>query len=291
MDWAPRTVVSTELIDPAPVAALAALFDDELPAPAVGDPLPPLWHWAALARWPVSGALDADGHPARDAASFLPPLDLPRRMFAGGTVRFPGELRVGDAVRRVARVESVTPKRGASGPLIVVAVAIELYGPDGELAVAETQQLIYREAARPAGSGRPPSGPVTARPGPPLVREHDGWRLHTDPTVLMRFSAATANAHRIHYDWPYATGVEGYPGLVVHGPLMTLALAQAHRRRDGRVVTELSHRATAPLFCGDEARIRLNDTENGCTATVFTRHEGSAPGTERTHSTLDLTLQ
>lgn len=293
-DWAPHTVASTELIDPAPVAALAALFDDELPAPGAGDVLPPLWHWAALARWPVSSELDRDGHPVRGASSFLPPLDLPRRMFAGGSVRLAGELRVGESVRRVARVESVTPKQGSSGRLAVVVVAIDLYAPDGELAVAETQTLIYREAADPAGSpssapaGPPVPGPAAGPVGPPLVRAGEDWRLRTDPTVLMRFSAATANAHRIHYDWPYTTGTEGYPGLVVHGPLMTLALAQAHRRAgDGRRVAALSHRAVAPLFCGDDARLRLADTEYGAAATVLTV---GADRTERTHSTLDLTL-
>lgn len=286
--WEPHTVVTEELLDPAPVAALAALFDDGLPAPAPGDPLPPLWHWVALPHWSTSSQLSVDGHPFR--GSFLPPIELPRRMFAGGSIAFTGVLRVGDTVRREAVVESVTEKSGRSGKLTIVVTSTVLYAPDGTPAVTEKQNLIYREAATPA-PGAPPA-PETAATmvpaGPPLDPVGEGaWDFRTDPTLLMRFSAATANAHRIHYDWPYATGVEGYPGLVVHGPLMTLSLAETHRLSgDAETVTALIHRNAAPLFCGQTATLRAQRTASGKTVELF----GPAGVEGGAGTVLDLTL-
>jgi 3-methylfumaryl-CoA hydratase len=282
--WQPHPEISTELLDPAPVAALAALLDDGLPAPGPGDPLPPLWHWVALPRWAASGGLGADGHPRR--GSFLPPVALPRRMFAGGEIRFHAPLLVGSTVRRVAEVVSVQEKNGRSGALVVVDVRIRLFGETNELAIEETQNLIYREAA--PVSDRPAELPSAeaAVPGKPLHRAADNaWELRTDPSLLARFSAATANAHRIHYDWPYATGVEGYPGLVVHGPLQAIALAEIHRLMGGAPVRELRHRGRAPLFCGQPARLLATEVPDGTTLELF------GPGGESAgpNATVDLT--
>ncbi|TMR99859.1 FAS1-like dehydratase domain-containing protein [Nonomuraea basaltis] len=257
MSWEPHTVTTTETVEPHPVAALSALFDDGTPAAGPGDVLPPLWHWLALARWPRSSALGADGHPAR--GTFLPPVELPRRMFAGGEVAFHAPLTVGSTVRRESRVESVTEKSGRSGGLVVVVVATRLYDEDDRLAIEERQDLIYREAGAVA-SATIPAEPVAglAPAGAPFSRAGEwAWNLATDPTLLMRFSAATSNPHRIHYDWPYATRVEGYPGLVVHGPLMTLALAEVLRLEGHPArVSRLRHRNRKPLFCGQPARLR-----------------------------------
>ncbi|MGW5375740.1 FAS1-like dehydratase domain-containing protein [Nocardia sp. NPDC003999] len=271
--WQPHLETTEELLDPAPVAALAALFDDGLPAPAPGEQLPPLWHWVALPRWAASGVLGPDGHPRR--GSFLPPVALPRRMFAGGEVRFHAPLTVGETVRREAEVVSVTEKNGRSGALVVVDVAIRLFTAAGELAVEEQQNLIYREAApRP---DKPAALPDSPEPGTPLTRiSGTEWALRTDPSLLARFSAATANAHRIHYDWPYATGVEGYPGLVVHGPLQALALAEVHRLMAGEPVRELRHRGRAPLFCGEPARLLATTVPDGIALELFGPREESA---------------
>ncbi|MDA3644242.1 MaoC family dehydratase N-terminal domain-containing protein [Saccharopolyspora indica] len=262
--WEPHTATTHELVDPGPVAALAKLFDDEAPAPGDGDALPPLWHWVALPRWPVSSELALDGHPAR--GSFLPPVELPRRMFAGGEVAFHADVRIGETVRRESTVESVTEKSGRSGELVIVVVRTRLFGADGRLAVEERQDLIYREAAEPSVSTARADVAAELHPvGRPLRRTGPWtWDFATDPSLLMRFSAATANAHRIHYDWPYATAVEGYPGLVVHGPLMTLALAEVLRLEQppGRAV-RLTHRNRAPLFCGQAAEVRGEPTADG----------------------------
>ena len=249
-------MTSVETLDAGPVAALGALLDSGAPVPAAGDVLPPLWHWVALPRWPVSSVIGVDGHPRR--GDFLPPIDLPRRMFAGGEVTFHGVLRVDTEVVRESEVVSVEEKTGRSGRLAIVTVVTRLLDTDrDDLLVEERQDLIYRDAA-PATASFPDPEPTSAiaPAGPPLVAEDGGWRFVTDPTLLMRFSAATANPHRIHYDWPYATRVEGYPGLVVQGPLSTLVLAEALRlAHPDRVVSRLQHRNTAPLFCGNPAHV------------------------------------
>ncbi|GAA4553005.1 FAS1-like dehydratase domain-containing protein [Amycolatopsis samaneae] len=247
-------VTTRELVDPAPVAALAALFDDGLPAPQPGDELPPLWHWVALPRWPVSSELGTDGHPAR--GTFLPAVDLPRRMFAGGEVAFHVPLKIGDTIVRESTVDSVTEKSGRSGKMVIVVVRTRLSTEDGRLCLEERQDLIYRDRGAPAEPKPAEFTPV----GAPFRRAEAGtWDFATDPTLLMRFSAATANPHRIHYDWPYATRTEGYPGLVVHGPLMSLALAETLRlNRPSAQVKRLSHRNKAPLFCGEPALLRAD---------------------------------
>lgn len=276
MTWQPRRETSVETLDPGPVAALGALLDSGAPVPAAGDVLPPLWHWVALPRWPVSSVIGVDGHPRR--GDFLPPVDLPRRMFAGGEVTFHGDLRVGASVVRQAEVVSVEEKQGRSGPLAVVEVRTRLLdaGRD-ELLVEERQDLIFRGAAPAPTSFPEPDAASGFEPaGPPLVAEEDGWRFTTDPTLLMRFSAATANPHRIHYDWPYATRVEGYPGLVVHGPLSTIVLAEALRlAHPHQHVRRLRHRNTAPLFCGEPARVSVEPAPD--TAEVALRRSDGTP--------------
>lgn len=257
-DWQPHVVTDEALVEAAPVAAFEALVDDGLPAVGVGDPLPPLWHWLALPRWSPSSQLGADGHPHR--GDLLPPIALPRRMFAGGEVTLHAPIPVGATVRREVEVTGVEHKQGRSGELVLVTTRTRLHiGPT--LCLEERQDLIYREAARPrdasAGEDAPPDEQPLA-PSRPLRAVGEGeWALRTDPTLLMRFSAATANAHRIHYDRPYATGVEGYPGLVVQGPLMTLLLAETARLAGLDGVRRLAHRNLAPLFCGDPAELRL----------------------------------
>ena len=267
--WKPHTVSTSEVVDHGPVAALGALLDSSLPIPEVGDPLPALWHWVALPQWASSSSLGHDGHPVR--GEFLPSVDLPRRMFAGGEVVVHRPLVVGEEVRREARVASVEEKTGRSGRFVVVSVETSLRGSDGELRVEERQDIVFREARAPSAD-MPAPGPVAAMMpvGPPLNRSAPGrWDVLTDPTMLMRFSAASANAHRIHYDWPYATRVEGYPGLVVQGPLTVMLLGET--MREVAALPErvrLRHRNWAPLFCGDPATILHTVDGNAVTASL-----------------------
>lgn len=284
-EWQPHTITATETIEEGPTAALSALFDDGIPAPATGDQLPPLWHWVALARWPVSSELGTDGHPAR--GSFLPPVELERRMFAGGEVTFHQPLSVGAVVRREDTVVSVTAKTGRSGPLVLVIVATRLYDEHGRLAIEETQNLIYRTANTESTSDLSPESATDTQTGGGPLRRTDVWTwdFATDPTLLMRFSAATANPHRIHYDWPYATRIEGYPGLVVHGPLMTLALAEMLRlEQHPRTVSRMTHRSRMPLFCGQRAQLRRTQqtTDGALTLALF------GPNDSGPHSTVTV---
>jgi len=268
------------LLRPEPVRALAALFDDGLPTPVPGDPLPPLWHWAALPTWPPAGDSGPDGHP-RHLTPPHPP-GFPRRMFAGGNVRLLAPLTVGAVVERTVKVLSSVPKSGRRGEFVLSTVEIRLTRADGVLAVVETQDIVYRRTAEPvvpAPAGEPvPAGemaPALLSPAP----EPGEWLLRTDPVRLMRFSAATANGHRIHYDLAYATGVEGYPGLVVQGPLMTLAMLETVRLRGAGPVTGVTHRNLQPLFCGQEARIRGTDELTLSTASVHTSAHVATGGT------------
>lgn len=269
-DWSPRTVVDRITVAPGPVSALAALLDTGRDQPAPGDPLPALWHWGALARWPRSSALGVDGHPRR--GGFLPPVDLPRRMFAGGSLERHAPLTVGAEVERVADVVSVRPTQGRTGRLVLVGTRTVLREPDdGPVLLTEHQDLVFREAGvAPVGAGVPDR----TSPGAPLTRESAGrYVVRTDPTLLMRFSAATANPHRIHYDHPYATGTEGYPGLLVQGPLSVLLLLEA-LRLEGYAAESLTHRLTAPLYCGQPAVIDLDGADaQSVRATLRTRDD------------------
>jgi len=286
MSWAPHTVVDEAVVETAPVAAFQALVDDGLPPVGTADVLPPLWHWLALPQWSPSALLGVDGHPRR--GSFLPPVELPRRMFAGGEVRLYAPITIGATVRREAEVTDVEHKHGRSGELVVVTTRTRLF-EGGTLCLEERQDLIYRDAAPRDPSAPVPPVPEAIDPAVPLAPQGAGeWALHTDPTLLMRFSAATANAHRIHYDWPYATGVEGYPGLVVHGPLMTLLLAETARLTGLDDIQSLSHRNLAPLFCGNPATLRLTPDDQRRDIHVA-RLVSGPPGPQVVHTSLTLT--
>ena len=254
-EWSPHTVTTREYVDPGRVAALSALLDSGLAVPTVGEDLPPLWHWVALPTWPDSSQLDVDGHPRR--GGLLPPLAQPRRMFAGGSLVLHAPLRVGEQVRRESIVESVDQKSGRSGDFVVVRVRHLLCGATGDVRIEERQDLVFRDRSPAAETDADLPAAAALEPlGPPLRQRGQEWDVVTDPTLLMRFSAATANPHRIHYDWPYATKVEGYPGLVVQGPLSTLLLAEALRLGEPDTTpARLHHRNMAPLFCAQPAHI------------------------------------
>lgn len=244
-DWVGRTETRRQRLDPWPVAALSALFDLPAPAAEEGAPLPPMWHWLYFLPAARRSETGEDGHPRR--GGFLPPVPQRRRMFAGGTTLFHRPLLVGEEARQQATVKSVVRKEGRSGSLVVVTVEYRIRGEEGP-ALTESQNLIYTDSA-PATPGEPDSVP-----GPPCRP----WRqdVTTDPVLLFRFSALTNNSHRIHYDHSYATGVEGYSGLVVHGPLTAMLLADLGRRNGVVGPARFSFRARSPFFCGDTLHLR-----------------------------------
>jgi 3-methylfumaryl-CoA hydratase len=245
--WAPEPVETTARIDVWPSGAFAALLDEPSPVRGAGDPLPPLWHGFHLLDHPAQADLGDDGHPSH--GRFLPPLPDRRRMFAGGRLEVVAPLRVDDLVTRRSSLVSATPKSGRSGAMVFVTVRHE-YERGGVLAVVEEHDFAYRSQPAGVARGLPPTAPVAPEPA---AGEPGPWQVRLDPdeAVLFRFSALTYNTHRIHYDHPYVTHVEGYPGLVVHGPLLALLLLELPRRfAPERRVTGFSYRLQRPAFAG-----------------------------------------
>jgi 3-methylfumaryl-CoA hydratase len=234
-DWVGRSEQQHDTLTQAPLRAMAATLDrDEDPAE-----LPPLWHWLYFLPRHRQSELGEDGHAKR--GGFLPPVPLPRRMWAGGRLQWQAPLQPGDEVTRTSTIASVTHKAGRSGDLVFVLVRHEIGNAQG-LALTEEHDIVYRDAPRPDD------------PAPVPQRAPEGalWqrRIDPDPVLLFRYSALTFNGHRIHYDHPYVTQVEGYPGLVVHGPLIaTLLVDLLRRERPAAQLRRFSFRAVRPIFC------------------------------------------
>ena len=219
----------TEILVPGPAEALGGLLDVPVPNVADGAGLPLLWHWVYLLDRPAQADLGLDGHPVRGTVPAPPGPGL-RRMWAGGRVRASGVLRCGEPATRRSRIMSAEDKQGRSGPLTFVTVHHQIL-QFARVVVDEQQDLVYRPAAGSAGQRGPAATAATADP---VALPGDGERsIDLSPTLLFRFSALTYNAHRIHYDRGYAHDVEGYPGLVVHGPLQALAMAEIARAAGG----------------------------------------------------------
>lgn len=262
--WIGRTETAVEVLAGEPMARLAATLGRYAGPP---NSIPPLGHWCYfLAAVPQVG-LGPDGHPIR--GGFLPPVSLPRRMWAGGQLQWHSDLHIGDRVTKVSTIEQVRTVSGRSGPLVFVTVANE-FSVDGALALREMHDIVYRDTqSRSASAGavaRPRSVPVAARPM---------WErtVEADSTLLFRFSALTFNAHRIHYDRPYAQQVEGYPGLVVHGPLLATMLLRLASDETGRAIRSFSFRAIQPVF--DGAPFRLCGRQDADVVTLELRnHDG-----------------
>ncbi len=265
--WEGRTEVAEDLITAAPLRGLTATLDRDDPPPTVGTELPPLWHWLFFLPHPPASALGSDGHAAR--GGFLPPVPLPRRMWAGGRLAWHAPLRVGDAVRRRSRVASVTHKRGRSGDLVFVGVEHEVSGPSG-LALTEAHDLVYRSDAGPASAGSAPDPTEAEAPWQRVVQPDD--------VLLFRYSALTFNGHRIHYDRRYATEVEGYPGLVVHGPLIATLLLDLVRRHLPRArVSGFSFRATRPAFDHRPLSLRGRPDPDGAAVALWASGPDGVP--------------
>ncbi len=231
--------VRAEVLSREPAGIMQALLDGDPDGLREGDPLPLGWHWFYFKKPLRASSLGVDGHEHRGA--FMPEVDLPRRMWAGGTLRSLGPLVIGERAELRSRVTGVDEKRGKSGRMVFVTVGQTVL-QGGRARVEEEQVIVYR--------GAKVQSAVRSDEGGPDAAPEAAWRETFLPTTvtLFRFSALTHNAHRIHYDHPYATEVEGYPGLLVHGPLTALLLLDAAGRRGPGPVTRFRYRALAPLF-------------------------------------------
>ncbi|QLL15932.1 FAS1-like dehydratase domain-containing protein [Pseudomonas chlororaphis] len=231
--WIGRSQQARDLLSDNLLKRIAATFGE--PVPAHGEALPPLWQWCFFQEPLAESALGGDGHPAR--GGFLPPAANRNRMWAGGRLEFLEPLRAGFAADCVSTISHVEEKTGRTGALLFVTVRHE-YSQDGRLAIREEQDIVYRE----------PTPPKQAS-GEPLIQ--GDWRepVEPSPTLLFRYSAVTFNGHRIHYDFPYVTETEGYPGLVVHGPLIaTLSLRAFCRAHPGARLRRFAYRGLRPLI-------------------------------------------
>lgn len=251
-EWVGRTETLFDRIYPERVAALAATLDLE-EHPVAGDPLPPGWHWMFFNPFVARRGLGVDGHPRR--GGFLPPVPLPRRMWAGGRISYPGTLLVGANAMRTSTIRKVEAKSGRAGHLVFVTVS-HAVSCGGRVCIEEEQDIVYREASVPSAS--PP--PRTPTPEAAAWRE----RIIPDTTLLFRYSALTSNGHRIHYDQAYAREEEHYPDLVVHGPLTATLLQNfaGDIRPDARLA-RFDFRGLHPLFVSNpfdlEARVSEED--------------------------------
>lgn len=265
--WQGRTDTTVDTIAAAPVRGLAATLDRSDPDSAAGTPLPPLWHWAYFLPHARQSEIGLDGHAKR--GGFLPPVPLPRRMWAGGRLLWHtgNPLRVGDMARRDSRIVSVTHKAGRTGDLLFVLVE-HTYSNARGVALVEEHDIVYRAAPRP-GDAAPP--PVAGVQGAAWQRE-----IVPDDVLLFRYSALTFNGHRIHYDRRYVTEVEGYPGLIVHGPLIaTLLIDLLRRQLPGVAIASFTFKAVRPTFDLHPFRLNGQPSADGRTVRLWAQdHEG-----------------
>ncbi len=257
-EWIGRKESDTDYVTVPAVHRLAATLDRDDPMPRTGDPLPIGWHQILFPRVVRHSQIGPDGHPQR--GDFLPPVPLPRRMFAGKRTTFHADLQVGDAVRRDSVIKDVAVKQGRTGTMVFVTVKTDLTSPRG-LAITEEQDIVYRE---PPAPGAPPQPPQPA-PGKAV------WTrtVTPDPVMLFRYSALTFNGHRIHYDKPYVTQVEGYPDLIMNGGLTTLLVFELARAHGPSPLRHSTSRNVRALFVNQPITLGGEPAAGGKTAKLW----------------------
>ncbi|MBP1327299.1 3-methylfumaryl-CoA hydratase [Leucobacter exalbidus] len=261
-DWVENTETLSDVASSSASVKLAAILNHPRSLEeAHSNALFPLGHWLQFTPSSVQDELGADGHPK--LGGFMPPLPLPRRMWAGSSIDFHRPICVGQQLSRITTIESITPKNGSSGALCFVVLRHDV-AADQTLALTERQTIVYREAvpvaANPQATSRPPREDTPAPEGWDWVETK-----RPDTITLFRYSALTFNSHRIHYDLPYATEVEGYPGLVVHGPLMATYIMDSFvKHHPEAVITSFTFQARSPIFVGEQLHVvgRVEDTSS-----------------------------
>jgi len=260
--WIGKNETATDRLEPARSNAMTASVG-VITRFRNGDPLPLLHHWLYFWNVQTPESLGADGHPAK--GGFLPPVPLPRRMWAGGRLRFQNPLHFGDEVTKTSSILDVKEKSGKSGKLVFVTVEHKLTVKN-EIAIVEEQDLVYREAAAPGSI----TGPSSEGPTPDSKFHRT---IFPDEVMLFRYSALTMNSHRIHYDLPYARDEEAYPDLVVHGPFQATCLIAMAQRELGRPLKTFEFRGVSPAFAGTTLHVCGEPTDAGID--VWTEQGGS----------------
>lgn len=257
--WLGRSETKTDQIHATAANALAATLDQQ-PVYLEGSALPPLWHWIYFWSMSAQSELGVDGHPQR--GGFLPPVPLPRRMWAGGRFRFVAPLLIGAVASRSSAITRIDTKSGSSGPLAFVTVSHQI-SSEGQVCVLEEHDIVYREIPVPG---------TAAIAAAKLAPATSLWSrtISPDPVLLFRYSALTFNGHRIHYDRNYVTSVEGYPGLIVHGPLIaTLLIGMLHEHLPQEQIAEFEFRAVGPLFDTEAFSIHAQPDADGRTVQLW----------------------
>ena len=264
-DWIGQKETDVDYVTIPSVHRLSATLDRNDPMPKFGDPLPIGWHQLLFPRIVRHSGVGPDGHPAR--GDFLPPVPLPRRMFAGKRNTFHAPLQIGDEVKRESTIASVTPKVGRTGQMVFVTVKTEIFSPRG-LAITEEQDIVYREEPDP---NAPPPPPQKA-PGEAV------WvnRVTPDSVMLFRYSALTFNGHRIHYDYPYVTKVEKYPDLVMNGGLTTMLVTELARMNAKSPLKTMASRNVRPLFVTREITLGGEPSADGKRAKLWAQDDTGA---------------
>ncbi len=248
--WIGRTRTVNEVLEAEPSRRMQATLGRDVTL-GPGDALPPAWHWLHFHDVVGAGELGPDGHPRLGVV--MPPVPLPRRMWAGGTLAFHAPLLLGERAERTSTFTAIEDKHGRTGSLIFVTVDHEIR-QDDQLCVAERQDIVYREMPTDVSTLAAP----TPEPAPTDASITTEWSF--DSTALFRYSALTFNGHRIHYDADYCRQVEGYPDPVVHGPLIATVLLDLAVRHD-RPLHRFTYRARSPLFVG--ASFTVNGRADG----------------------------
>ena len=266
-EWIGRSETVSDIATATPYAALSATLNRPAERPALGTPLPPLWHWLYFLPLSRQADIGPDGHAKR--GGFLPPVPLPRRMWAGSQFEFHKQLCVGDILRRVSTIHDIAEKSGRTGPLVFVKVRHEISRQgEAEVALTEFHDIVYREAAKPDD----------VAPAPKMAPMNATWEHEwiPDDVLLFRYSALTFNGHRIHYDRRYVTEVEGYPGLIVHGPLVaTLLLDLLRHRAPAAQVARYEFKAVRPLFDTNRFFVCGEPQQDGKTFRLWAKdHDG-----------------
>jgi 3-methylfumaryl-CoA hydratase len=264
-DWIGQRESDVDHVTVPSVHRLACTLDRDDPMPRVGDDLPTGWHSILFPRVVRQSQIGPDGHPKR--GDFLPPVPLPRRMFAGKRIRFHAPLKVGDEVRRESTIKDVTLKQGRTGQMVFVTVQTDIHSPRG-LAITEEQDIVYR--------GEPEAGAAAPAPQPAPGKAVWSNTVTPDQVMLFRYSALTFNGHRIHYDHPYVTRVEKYPNLVMNGGLTTLLVFELARANAKTPLDYISSRNVRPLFVGRAITLCGEPSADGKTAKLWAQDDTGA---------------
>lgn len=243
-DWVGKTEEMVDCVYPTPVKALARTFDYKSFEAIEGGLLPELWHWLYFLPMAAMSEIGADGHPER--GGFLPPVALERRMWASSRLKFCQDLVIGEKIVKTSEIIKIAEKEGKAGKMVFVTVRHWVKSERG-IVVEEEQDIVYLPM---------PKSFIQSAPNPVPADLKWKERYSVSPVLLFRFSALTFNGHKIHYDLKYATGVEKYPGLVVHGPLQALLLLESAKKHNpGKKVAGYEFKAIRPVFDFDEIHL------------------------------------